>query len=55
MTDGGEVTVFGNGDLYYTASWNDGSDAYVIYSSDGMTRDEMLKMASSIYLPKSVE
>lgn len=54
ITDGG-ITIKGNDGLYCTAVWNDGENAYSVYSEDGLTRNEILKIVSSVCLPDTVE
>lgn len=53
-TDDG-ITIKGNDGLYCTAVWNDGENAYSVYSEDGLTRNEILKIVSSVCLPDTVE
>lgn len=44
------VTVKGNGEKYNLAVWNNG-DSYAISSSEGLSKDEIVKIAENIKTP----
>ena len=47
---GADVTVKGNDDKYNSASWND-TNAYSVYSDEGLDKSEMIKIIESTDYP----